>query len=103
MFDNLDGITNVTITDNDARYPWQMLNLEADGMKNLGFDIPKGSKGLMSSNYEQYSTTSRTVVTFTVEKLILLTFKSLVSSGEYDKATITLDGKRMGRLAELRK
>lgn len=52
LFDNLDGITNVTITDNDARYPWQMLNLEADGMKNLGFDIPKGSKGLMSDNYD---------------------------------------------------
>lgn len=91
LFDNLDGITNVTITDNDARYPWQMLNLEADGMKNLGFDIPKGSKGLMSSNYDQYSTTSKTVVTFTVEKPILLTFNYLVSSGEYDKATITLD------------
>ena len=102
LFDNLDGITNVTITDNDARYPWQMLNLEADGMKNLGFDIPKGSKGLMSSNYEQYSTTSRTVVTFTVEKLILLTFKSLVSSGEYDKATITLDGKTYGTISGIK-
>ena len=102
LFDNLDGITNVTITDNDARYPWQMLNLEADGMKNLGFDIPKGSKGLMSSNYEQYSTTSRTVVTFTVEKLILLTFKYLVSSGEYDKATITLDGKTYGTISGIK-
>ena len=102
LFDNLDGITNVTITDNDAGYPWQMLNLEADGMKNLGFDIPKGSKGLMSSNYEQYSTTSRTVVTFTVEKLILLTFKSLVSSGEYDKATITLDGKTYGTISGIK-
>ena len=102
LFDNLDGITNVTITDNDARYPWQMLNLEADGMKNLGFDIPKGSKGLMSDNYDQESTTSRTVVTFTVEKLILLTFKYLVSSEEDDKATITLDSKTYGPISGIK-
>ena len=102
LFDNLDGITNVTITDNDARYPWQMLNLEADGMKNLGFDIPKGSKGLMSDNYDQESTTSRTVVTFTVEKLILLTFKYLVSSEEDDKATITLDSKTHGTISGIK-
>ena len=102
LFDNLDGITNVTITDNDARYPWQMLNLEADGMKNLGFDIPKGSKGLMSDNYDQQSTTSRTVVTFTVEKLILLTFKYLVSSEEDDKATITLDSKTYGTISGIK-
>ena len=102
LFDNLDGITNVTITDNDARYPWQMLNLEADGMKNLGFDIPKGSKGLMSDNYDQESTTSRTVVTFTVEKLILLTFKYLVSLEEDDKATITLDSKTYGTISGIK-
>ena len=102
LFDNLDGITNVTITDNDARYPWQMLNLESDGMKNLGFDIPKGSKGLMSDNYDQESTTSRTVVTFTVEKLILLTFKYLVSSEEDDKATITLDSKTYGTISGIK-
>ena len=102
LFDNLDGITNVTITDNDARYPWQMLNLEADGMKNLGFDIPKGSKGLMSDNYDQESTTSRTVVTFTVEKLILLTFKYLVSSEEDDNATITLDSKTYGTISGIK-
>ena len=102
LFDNLDGITNVTITDNDARFPWQMLNLEADGMKNLGFDIPKGSKGLMSDNYDQESTTSRTVVTFTVEKLILLTFKYLVSSEEDDKATITLDSKTYGTISGIK-
>ena len=102
LFDNLDGITNVTITDNDAGYPWQMLNLEADGMKNLGFDIPKGSKGLMSGNYDQNSKTSRTVVTFTVEKLILLTFKYLVSSEEDDKATITLDSKTYGTISGIK-
>ena len=79
-----------------------MLNLEADGMKNLGFDIPKGSKGLMSGNYDQNSKTSRTVVTFTVEKLILLTFKYLVSSEEDDKATITLDSKTYGTISGIK-
>ena len=102
LFNNLDGITDVTIPDNVSFYPWQMLNLEADGMKNLGFDIPKGSKGLMSSNYDQYSTTSKTVVTFTVEKPILLTFNYLVSSGEYDKATITLDSKTYGTISGIK-
>jgi surface protein len=71
-------------------------------MKNLGFDIPKGSKGLMSDNYDQESTTSRTVVTFTVEKLILLTFKYLVSSEEDDKATITLDSKTYGTISGIK-
>ena len=102
LFNNLDGITDVTIPDNVSFYPWQMLNLEADGMKNLGFDIPKGSKGLMSSNYDQYSTTSKTVVTFTVEKPILLTFNYLVSSGEYDKATSTLDSKTYGTISGIK-
>ena len=90
---NLDGITNVTITDNGS-YPWQELDLKADGMKNLGFTIPDGSKGLMSSNYLVDGSSSETVVNFTVEKPMLLTFKYLVSSEyNFDKATITLDNK----------
>lgn len=82
LFKNLEGITDVTITDNGS-YPWQELDLNADGMKDLGFPIPDGSKGLMSSNYNVNSSTSETVVNFTVEKPMLLTFKYLVSS-EYD-------------------
>ena len=46
LFKGLEGISDVTITDNGS-YPWQMLNLKADGMENLGFTIPDGSKGLM--------------------------------------------------------
>ena len=93
LFNSLEGITNVTITDNGS-YPWQMLDLSATGMKELGFTIPEGSKGLMSNNYDQDFSTSETVVTFTVEKPMLLTFKSLVSSKIYwDKSTITLDNK----------
>lgn len=91
LFNNLDGITDVTITD-DGGYPWQMLDLNAEGMTNLGFAIPEGSKGLMSNNYNMDNSSSKTVVNFTVTKPILLTFKYLVSSERnYDKATITLD------------
>ena len=92
LFKGLEGISDVTITDNGS-YPWQMLNLKADGMENLGFTIPDGSKGLMSSNYHVGGSSSETVVNFTVEKPMLLTFKYLVSSEHVDKATITLDNK----------
>ena len=100
LFNGLDGINNVTITDNDD-HPWQMLDLNAEGMTNLGFTIPEGSKGLMSSNYNVNSSTSETVVNFTVEKPMLLTFKYLVSSEyNFDKATITLDNKEPWTISE---
>ncbi len=88
----LEGITDVTITDN-GDYPWQMLDLKAEGMGNLGFTFPDESKVLMSSNYLVHKTTSETVVYFTVTKPILLTFKCLVSSEYWDRATVTLDNK----------
>ena len=89
----LEGITDVTITDN-GDYPWQMLDLKAEGMGNLGFTFPDESKVLMSSNYLVHKTTSETVVNFTVTKPILLTFKCLVSSEKgRDLATVTLDNK----------
>ena len=101
LFNSLDGITDVTITDN-GDYPWQMMDLNADGMKDLGFTIPDGSKGLMSSNYHVDGSSSETVVNFTVEKPMLLTFKYLVSS-EYnlDKATITIDNKKFEEISEI--
>ena len=92
LFIGLDGITDVTITDNGS-YPWQMLDLEAEGMKNLGFTFPEKSKVLMSSNYHVHKTTSEIVVNFRVTKPILLTFKYLVSSEYWDRATVTLDNK----------
>ena len=100
LFKNLEGITDVTITD-DGGYPWKMLDLNADGMKDLGFPIPDDSKGLMSSNYNVNSSTSETVVNFTVEKPMLLTFKYLVSSEDFDKATITLDNKEPWTISEI--
>ena len=100
LFKNLEGITDVTITD-DGGYPWQMLDLNADGMKDLGFTIPDGSKGLMSSNYHVDGSSSETVVNFTVEKPMLLTFKYLVSSEDFDKATITLDNKEPRTISEI--
>ena len=97
---NLEGITDVTITDNGS-YPWQELDLNAEGMTNLGFTIPEGSKGLMSSNYNVDGSSSETVVNFTVEKPMLLTFKYLVSSEyNFDKATITLDNKEPWTISE---
>ena len=100
LFNGLDGINNVTITDNDD-HPWQMLDLNAEGMTNLGFTIPEGSKGLMSSNYHVGGSSSETVVNFTVEKPMLLTFKYLVSSEDFDKATITLDNKEPWTISEI--
>ena len=97
---NLDGITNVTITDN-GDYPWQMMDLKAEGMTDISFEIPEGSTGLMSSNYNVNSSTSETVVNFTVEKPMLLTFKYLVSSEYFDKATITLDNKEPWMISEI--
>ena len=102
LFNSLDGITDVTITDNGS-YPWQMLDLNAEGMTNLGFEIPEGSTGLMSSNYNVEGSTSETVVNFKVEKPIFLTFKHLVSSESYcDKATITIDNKKFEEISGMR-
>ena len=80
LFNNLDGITDVTITGN--YYPWQKLDLKADGMDNLGFTIPEDSKGLMSGNYHKPGSSSETVIRFNVSKPILLTSQILVSSEE---------------------
>ena len=100
LFKGLEGISDVTITDNGS-YPWQMLDLKAEGMENLGFTIPDGSKGLMSSNYHVDGSSSETVVNFTVEKPMLLTFKYLVSSEDFDKATITLDNKEPRTISKI--
>ena len=100
LFNSLDGISDVTITDNGS-YPWKMLDLKADGMENLGFTIPDGSKGLMSSNYHVDGSFSETVVNFTVEKPMLLMFKYLVSSEYWDKATITIDNKKSWTISKI--
>ena len=98
LFKGLDGITDVTITDN-GDYPWKMLDLNAEGMDNLGFTFPEKSKVLMSSNYYVDKSSSETVVNFKVTKRILLTFKNLVSSDYYDRATVTLDNKEYGNIS----
>ena len=81
LFNNLDGITDVTITDNGG-YPWQILDSNAEGMQDLGFTIPNGSNVLMSSNYHLDRSSSETVIRFNVSKSILLTSQVLVSSKE---------------------
>ena len=103
LFNSLEGITDVTITDN-GDYPWQMMDLKAEGMTDISFEIPEGSTGLMSSNYNvEGGSTSETVVNFKVEKPIFLTFKHLVSSESYcDKATITIDNKKFEEISGIR-
>lgn len=102
LFNGLDGITDVTITDN-GDYPWQMMDLKAEGMTDISFEIPEGSTGLMSSNYNVEGSTSETVVNFKVEKPIFLTFKHLVSSESYcDKATITIDNEKFEEISGMR-
>ena len=95
VFNSLDGITGVAITDNGS-YPWQMLDSNDKGMENVSSYFTKESKGLMSGNYNKSNTTSETVIEFNVEKSILFSFKYLVSSEQkYDVFTITLDGKKL--------
>ena len=103
LFNSLEGITDVTITDN-GDYPWQMMDLKAEGMTDISFEIPEGSTGLMSSNYNvEGGSISETVVNFKVEKPIFLTFKHLVSSESYfDKATITIDNKKFEEISGIR-
>ena len=93
LFNSLDGITDVVITDNGS-YPWQMLDLKAKGMEDLGFTIPVDSKGLMSSNYKVNNSSSETVIRFNVSKPLLLTSQVLVSSQKtWDKFYIYVDNK----------
>ena len=81
FFKDLEGITDVTMYDFYG-YPWQKLNLKADGMENLGFTFPEGSKVLMSSNYHVNKSFPITFIRFKVSKPILLTSQVLVSSEE---------------------
>ncbi len=102
LFKGLEGITDVTITDN-GNYPWRMLDSNAEGMQDLGFTIPEGSKGLMSSNYKVDKSCSETVIRFNVSKPILLTSQVLVSSEfNFDIATITLDNKESWNISGIK-
>ena len=92
---NLEGITDVTITDNDI-YPWKMLDLNADGMSNVSSYFTAESKGLMSSNYGTNDSRSEISVKFHVEKPILFSFKYLISAMNSNYVFITLNGKRLG-------
>ena len=96
---NLEGITDVTITDNDS-YPWKMLDLNADGMSNVSSYFTAESKGLMSNNYGKGHSTSEIIVKFNVEKPILFSFKYLISAEYFDKFIITLNGKMLDEIRE---
>ena len=92
LFKGLEGISDVTITDNGS-YPWQMLNLKADGMTAVSSYFTAESKGLMSSNYNVDDGFSKTVIRFNVSKPIMLTSQVLVSSEENCQLSINVDNK----------
>ena len=94
---NLEGINDVTITDNDS-YPWKMLDLNADGMSNVSSYFTAESKGLMSNNYGKGHSTSEIIVKFNVEKPILFSFKYLISAKNSNYVFITLNGKRLDEI-----
>ena len=94
---NLEGITDVTITDNDS-YPWKMLDLNADGMSNVSSYFTAESKGLMSNNYGKGHSTSEIIVKFNVEKPILFSFKYLISAKNSNDVFITLNGKLLDEI-----
>ena len=94
---NLDGITDVTITDYDS-YPWKMLDLKADGMSAVSSYFTKGSTGLMSSNYGANDSSSKIEVKFNVEKPILFSFKYLISAKNSNYVFITLNGKLLDEI-----
>ena len=94
---NLEGITDVTITDNDS-YPWQMLDLGADGMSAVSSYFTAESKGLMSNNYGKGHSTSEIEVKFNVVKPILFSFKYLISAKNSNYVFITLNGKLLDEI-----
>ena len=93
LFKGLEGISDVTFTDN-GEYPWQMLDLKAEGMTAVSSYFTAESKGLMSSNYNNVDeSTSVTEIRFNVSKPILLTSQVLVSSEENGLLFINVDNK----------
>ncbi|MQO00432.1 BspA family leucine-rich repeat surface protein [Segatella copri] len=94
---NLEGITNVTIIDNDS-YPWKMLDLNADGMSAVSSYFTAESKGLMSNNYGKGHSTSEIEVKFNVVKPILFSFKYLISAKNSNDVFITLNGKLLDEI-----
>ena len=94
---NLEGITDVTITDNDS-YPWKMLDLNADGMSAVSSYFIAESKGLMSNNYGKGHSTSEIEVKFNVVKPILFSFKYLISAKNSNDVFITLNGKLLDEI-----
>ena len=94
---NLEGITNVTITDN-GDYLWQMLDSNADGMSNVSSYFTDGNTGLMSSNYGVNDSRSEIEVKFNVVKPILFSFKYLISAKNSNFAIITLNGKPLDEI-----
>ena len=86
-----DGLTFKSFVDND--YPWQVMDLNAEGMGNSGLTFPADSKGIMSTNYHKKSTESKLDINLVADKNVMLSFDYAVSSEVFDQLSISLDGK----------
>ena len=76
VFSSIDGITIESITDDTENQglPWQVLDLDAEGMDKLGFAIPEGSTGLMTCSHDGEVRSYRTTIKLKTDKPLLLSF-----------------------------
>lgn len=92
MIELCDGVKITSFEDNE--YPWQLIDLSADGMTNFGLELPSDCKGIMSSNYHVSGSSSEFTINFKVDKLVKLTFDCAISSESgYDDLSVYLDGR----------
>ena len=85
-----DGITIESITDN-GKYPWKVIDLNAEGMDKLGFTIPEGSKGLMAGNHNVEGSVSETIIKFYTDKTMLLSFNYINSTEKWNTFSFEID------------
>ena len=87
QFDFKD-VTVKCITDNE--YPWETLDLTVEGLSDV--DVPKGSKGLMSSKDTGYGNNSSTVFSLKSDKPFVLSFNCGVNIVNNAFLRISVDG-----------
>ena len=90
LMSTCDGLTIKKFVDND--YPWQVMDLNAEGVEEIGLTIPADSKGIMSTNYQKDDTESKFDINLEAEKNILFSFDYAVSSENTDYLRVYLDG-----------
>ena len=93
-----DGITIESITDVGDN-PWELLDLNAEGMDNIDITIPADSKGLMSSNYNKNNSKSECIIKINSNSAFVLSFDYAVSSeGSWDPLIVYLDKNKIDEI-----